>query len=45
MRVGVPHRLALGDDRRRSLLDVRWARYVAGVVVIAVGYDVFAQGG
>jgi signal transduction histidine kinase len=45
MSVGAHHRLALGGGRWRSLLSVRSARYAAGVVVIAVGYDVFAQGG
>jgi signal transduction histidine kinase len=38
MSVGVHHRLALGDG-------VRTARYAAGVAIIAVGYDVLAQGG
>ncbi len=38
MSVGVHHRLALGADS--------WSvRYAAGIVLIAVGYDVFAQGG
>ena len=45
MSVGAHHRLALGDGRWRSVFSVRSARYAAGVVAIAVGYDVFAQGG
>jgi signal transduction histidine kinase len=45
MSVGAQHRLALGDGRWRSLFTERSARYAAGVVLIAVGYDVFAQGG
>jgi signal transduction histidine kinase len=45
MSVGAHHRLAVGEGRWRSLVSVRSARYAAGVVVIALAYDVFAQGG
>jgi signal transduction histidine kinase len=45
MSVGVHHRLAVGADRWRALVTARSVRYVAGVVLIAIGYDVLAQGG
>jgi signal transduction histidine kinase len=44
MSIGVQLRAVRGADRR-SLFSARSLRYAAGVVLIAVGYDVFAQGG
>ena len=45
MSIGVHLRAVPGADRWRSLSTARSVRYVAGVVLIAIGYDVFAQGG
>jgi integral membrane sensor domain MASE1 len=45
MSVGVHLRVAQRVSRWRSILSAQALRYVAGVVLIAIGYDVFAQGG
>ena len=45
MSVGRNLRVGLGAGRRRSMVTARPVRYVAGVALIAIGYDVFAQGG
>ena len=45
MSVGGHLRVWQGADRRRSMVTARPVRYVAGVALIAIGYDVFAQGG
>ena len=45
MSVGGNLRVGLGAGRRRSMVVARPVRYIAGVAVIAIGYDVFAQGG
>ena len=44
MNVGGNLRVGLGAGRR-SMVTARPVRYVAGVALIAIGYDVFAQGG
>jgi signal transduction histidine kinase len=47
--VGTDEAMSVGAHLRpgrwHSLLSVRSARYAAGVAIIAVGYDIFAQGG
>jgi signal transduction histidine kinase len=45
MSVGEYLRVGLGAGRRRAMVTVRPVRYVAGVALIAIGYDAFAQGG
>jgi signal transduction histidine kinase len=45
MSIGVHLRAVPGASRWRSLFTARSVRYAAGVVLIAIGYDVFAQGG
>jgi signal transduction histidine kinase len=43
--VGVHVRVAQDAGRPRSVFSAHSVRYVGGVALVAVGYDVFAQGG
>jgi signal transduction histidine kinase len=45
MSVGVHLRVARDAGRPRSVFSAHSVRYVGGVALVAVGYDVFAQGG